>query len=101
MLLDKIFETFNYILFSHYTRILRYRQNPLSTNSDTKKGVRIVSGLISYPGLGVPTSADKTDSPTPVAYTEAFSGYGIAIDAGAIVTLPSLKFQTAKFGYGR
>ena len=42
--------------------------------------------LIPHSGLGVPTSKDKTDSPTPEAYTSTLSGTGIATDAGAIVS---------------
>lgn len=59
--------------------------------------------LIPHSGLGVPTSKDKTDSPTPEAYTSTLTGTGIATDAGAIVSYlhgcyepPSLNVEDKK-----
>ena len=59
--------------------------------------------LIPHSGLGVPTSKDKTDSPTPEAYTSTLAGTGIATDAGAIVSYlhgcykpPSLNVEDKK-----
>lgn len=59
--------------------------------------------LILHSGLGAPTSKDKTDSPTPEAYTSTLSGTGIATDAGAIVSYlhgcykpPSLNVEDKK-----
>ena len=59
--------------------------------------------LILHSGLGVPTSKDKTDSPTPEAYTSTLTGTGIATDAGAIVSYlhgcykpPSLNVEDKK-----